>query len=264
VTELYGPFNAGAGAAFDETQWREFMCNLFTPGVISTAKVTGSAGGNLAVAAVGGNMNITIATGCAMVYGFAYENTASITKTISASDPSHPRIDYVVIEMGFVARTVLSKVLVGTPASSPVPPTLTQTASTWDLPLAQVYVGTSVTTLNSGNITDARAWCGCLPAPAYQGSGSALNADLVDGLNSSVFVLGNAASQHIIVLNRAPTNSDGVDGDIIFQWVKCSNVFATNGRHQVPCLSYRDLRRNEQPASASTNEMGHVLPDGWW
>lgn len=162
-------------------------------------------------------MNVNVGTGLANAYGFFYENDASLALTLANSDATLNRIDYIIIQLLFASRTVLAAVLTGTLASNPVAPTLVQNATTWDIPLATVAVGHGVTTIVSGNITDARQYLGSVP-PTLQGSGSGLNADMVDGLNSSAFVLGASASQHIVVLNRAPTNSDGVDGDLIFQW----------------------------------------------
>jgi hypothetical protein len=183
MAEKYGPFNSGTGAAFDETQWREWLANLFSPGVVKGAKVAGSAGGDLATTVVGGNMNVSIATGCGFVYGFAYENDAATVKTIGTQGGGLNRIDYVVLKLDFVARTVLIAVKVGTAASSPAAPSLTQSATVWEVPLCQVFVGNGVAALVSGNLTDSRAYCTALVNPVM-GSGSGLDADLLDGKTS--------------------------------------------------------------------------------
>ena len=216
MAETYGPFFSGAGDTFNETQWREFFGNMVSPGVVKSGKVNGSVGQDLAITTATG-MNVTVGTGLAFAYGFFYENDASLTKGLNASDATLNRIDYIVIELNFTARTVLATVVTGTAASSPTAPALTQNATTWMIPLAQIYVGAGVSSINSGNITDHRSYTGSIP-PSAQGSGSGLNADTIDGLDSTVFVQGSSASQHLVVLNRTPTNSDGVDGDLIFQW----------------------------------------------
>lgn len=217
MAQTYGPFFSGSGSSFNETQWRELFGNLITPGVIKGGLVNGVAGGDLAISAPGTGMTVNLATGVACAYGFLYENDATLAQAIAAADATLNRIDYLVLELLFGARTVLLTVKQGTLASSPVAPTLTQNSTTWDIPLATVLVSHGVSSIVSGNLTDMRQYAGVI-APSKQGSGSGLNADLVDGLNSSAFVLGSGASQHIIVLNRAPTNADGVDGDIIFQY----------------------------------------------
>lgn len=217
ITQTYGPFFSGAGDTFNETQWREFFGNIVSTGVFKSGLVNGVVGNDLQVTAPGGSMNVNVGTGLANAYGFFYENDAALSLTLNNSDATLNRIDYIVVQLLFSSRTVLSTVLTGTLASSPVAPTLVQNSTTWDIPLATVAVNHGVSTITSGNITDQRQYLGSVP-PAKQGAGSGLNADTVDGLNSSAFVLGSSASQHIVVLNRVPTNSDGVDGDLIFQW----------------------------------------------
>jgi len=188
MAEKYGPFNSGTGAAFDETQWREIFGNLLTPGVIKGAKVAGSAGGDLAVSVVGGNMNVNIATGCGLVYGFAYENDATATKTITTQGGGLNRIDTVILKLDFVARTVLLAVKSGTAASSPVAPSLTQSATTWEAPLCDIFVTNGASVLVSGNLTDRRAFCAAIVPPSM-GSGSLLDADKLDGNDSTAFLI---------------------------------------------------------------------------
>lgn len=218
MTQNYGPFASGAGSSFSETQWREFFGALVYPGVFKGASVNGVLAGDLVVAASGSTMAVTVQTGVAWVNGFYYENDALLTQAIAASDPSLNRIDFVTVRLDFVGRTVQVNVVQGTLASSPVAPTLSATATLWDVPLATVAVNHGVTSIVTANVTDQRQYAFINPPPFHQGSGSGLNADTVDGINSTAFVLGASASQHIVVVNRTPTNSDGVDGDLIFQW----------------------------------------------
>lgn len=208
MAEKYGPFNSGTGASFDETQWREWLANLFSPGVIKAAKVSGSAGGDLQVTAPGGSMNVNIATGCGFVYGFAYENDSTASKTIGTQGGGLNRIDYIVLKMDFVARTVLITVKVGTPGSSPVAPSLTQSSTVWEVPLATVFIANGVGTLSSGNITDARVYCTSLTNPVM-GAGSGLDADTLDGKNS-----GHSTNQIPIADGTVVStlNADKVDG----------------------------------------------------
>lgn len=208
MAEKYGPFNAGGGASFDETQWREWIAGLFTPGVVKAAKVAGSAGGDLAVTVVGGNMNVSIATGVGLVYGFAYENDAALVKTITTQGGGLNRIDYVVLKLDFVGRTVQIVVKSGTAASSPVAPTLTQSATTWEVPLCQVFVTNGASVLVSGNLTDSRAYCSASVNPVM-GAGSGLDADLLDG-RSSGHASGNIPISDSVV--NTGLNADMVDG----------------------------------------------------
>jgi len=66
------------------------------------------------------------------------------------------RIDTVVLETNSEQATRANsiKVVTGTPASSPVPPTLTHTATVNQYPLADVFVGNTVTEFVAGDITN--------------------------------------------------------------------------------------------------------------
>lgn len=106
--------------------------------------------------------NVEIQIGAALVYGRLYENTAVVTKAIGANASGNPRIDTVILRVDFVAQTVRLVVLQGTPAASPVRPTLTQDASYWEIPLADIAVANGFATLAQSTITDRRRFVGTL------------------------------------------------------------------------------------------------------
>ncbi len=114
----------------------------------------------LAVSA-GTGLGLTIATGGALVKGIQYINYVIDTNGLIPT-PAHAtlhRIDTVVIEVGRVGavdegRAEL-KLVTGTPAVSPVPPTLTQTATVWQYPLADGRVNAGATTTI---VTDRRTF----------------------------------------------------------------------------------------------------------
>lgn len=114
----------------------------------------------LKVTADSSGMNVKIAAGSAIVRGHMYINDAQITLTVGASS-SNPRIDVVVLELDPTANQITAKLIAGTAAVSPVAPTLTQTdTAVYQLPLGQVYVGASVSTISAGNVTDVRPFAG--------------------------------------------------------------------------------------------------------
>jgi hypothetical protein len=125
--------------------------------VLTTGYFAGS-GGELAVTASSpADMNINVATGEAWIQGYYYKNTDSKTLAVTAADGSNPRIDRVVLELDLVTNRLINlKMLDGTPAASPVAPTLTQSGTTYQITLAQVYVDTGATSIASGTITDER------------------------------------------------------------------------------------------------------------
>ena len=103
-------------------------------------------------------MNVLVPTGRAWVQGRWYKNDAIVTATITAADATYARIDTIVLRLTVAGSpgNIQIAVLAGTPASSPTATALTQTAATWEIPLAFVTVGANVATIVTANITDAR------------------------------------------------------------------------------------------------------------
>lgn len=113
------------------------------------------------------NMSVDVQSGHALVPGtenlkqamYSCFNDGAVNRTITASDPSLPRIDIVVAKVqdtfySGVANTWSIVVVTGVAASSPAVPT----APANSLVLAQVAVGAAVTSIVNANITDARPW----------------------------------------------------------------------------------------------------------
>lgn len=189
MTVTYGPFSSGAGASVSDTIWGEMAKAFLGTGVLKGVAISGGAGGDLAVTA-GAALSINIATGQAMVYGRWVQNDASFNIVLSAADPTNPRIDYIVCKMDNTSKTVSFVAKTGTPAASPVAPTLTQTSTTWELGLYTVAVPAAATV--PGAITDQRTYA---RATFVSGAGSGLDADTVDGLNSTAFVQVGSGNQ---------------------------------------------------------------------
>jgi len=120
-----------------------------------------SAGTELKPYADSSGMNVKVPAGQSMVRGHYYLSSAQETLTITTSNPTNPRIDAVVLELDPTANTILLKVVAGTPASSPVAPTLTQTDSgIYQQLLATVLVGAGVGLIAADKVTDARVFLG--------------------------------------------------------------------------------------------------------
>jgi hypothetical protein len=110
-------------------------------------------------------MSVRVASGWAAVIGttqanmgaYTFYNDASVTLTITTADPTNPRIDLICATVRDAYYTgafndVIYQVIAGTPAGSPVAPTLPANSIT----LATVAVGAGVTQINTANITDTR------------------------------------------------------------------------------------------------------------
>lgn len=102
-------------------------------------------------------MQVRVRSGQALIRGHYYQNSAEATLPVAVSDPSNPRIDIIALELDPSANLVALKVIAGTPASSPVAPTVVQTdGGIYQLKLAEILVGAGVTTIAAENITDTR------------------------------------------------------------------------------------------------------------
>lgn len=113
----------------------------------------------LAVSAASTGLNVKVAKGSAFVRGHFYSNTTIKTLAIDPGD-SNPRIDAVVLRLAYGSTNAITAVVVkGTPAVSPVAPTLEATTDgTFDLLLALVAVPASAATISASNVTDARTF----------------------------------------------------------------------------------------------------------
>lgn len=137
---------------------------LTTQGLWRTTGILGST--DLAVTANGTpNMSVNVAVGWAAIVGnfqtnmgaYVAYNDAIQNLAISTANGSNPRIDLICMTVSDsfysgALNQVAFQVIAGTPAASPVAPTL----PTNSISLARVLVGTGVTTIVSGNITDTR------------------------------------------------------------------------------------------------------------
>lgn len=98
--------------------------------------------------------NVELKVGAALVTGTLYWTDATVTLPIGANISGNARIDTVVIRKDYIAQTIRAVVRQGTPAATPVPPTLTQIANTtWEIPIADIAVANGFTTIVDANIT---------------------------------------------------------------------------------------------------------------
>jgi hypothetical protein len=206
----FAPYSSGAGSAMTDAQWGEFAKALLGTGVIKGALIGGSPGNDLAVTAPGSGMTVNLGTGQAMVYGHWCQNDASAAQTITAADPTNPRIDRVVLKHDVTAKTVSVVVKAGTPAPSPTAPSLTQTPSTWEMSLCQVAVGAGVSAINSGNVTDERTYA--IATGAVAKTGDTMTGNLtVPALFSTNSVQVTGANQGLEVGAKASSNTPFID-----------------------------------------------------
>ena len=110
-------------------------------------------------------MSVRVASGWAAIVGttqanmgtYVAYNDAQVTLTITTADPTNPRIDLVCMTVNDSyysgsTNNVTLQVIAGTPAGSPIAPTLPDNS----ISLATVAVAAGALSITSGNITDTR------------------------------------------------------------------------------------------------------------
>jgi hypothetical protein len=152
MTQTSWPFE---DADTTEAQFSQLFRRLQSSGVSGSPATT-----DLKATGDSSGMNVKVSSGYAIVRGHAYANDAVVTLTIDTAS-ANPRIDVVVLRLDPTANSIVLAVVKGTAAASPTVPSLTQSdIDTFELPIAQVLVGASVTTISAGNVTDFRSFLG--------------------------------------------------------------------------------------------------------
>ena len=111
---------------------------------------------NLQVMASSG-FNLVVKAGSGWINGKKIENTTDFQITLDGSDVLLNRIDRVVFYLDTQARQMGIDVIKGTPATNPVAPSITRTATRQEYSLATVKINKQVTSITQANITDTRA-----------------------------------------------------------------------------------------------------------
>lgn len=163
MAQTYFPFDSGAGASITESQWQSMAKHWLGTGVIFGVM------NNLEVYGDSTGMQVKAKSGAAWIEGHYYQTDTLEILSIASADLTNPRVDRVVVRLDWTANTALLAVLQGTPAVSPVAPALTQNSSRWEIPIAQVRVNASVSTIVAGDVTDERIDAQKLAKKAQEG-----------------------------------------------------------------------------------------------
>lgn len=168
-------------------------------------------GNKLAVAATDPTtMAVTVDTGTIAINGYVCVCTELETLAIAAAHATLPRIDRVVARLDVAVTPGISfAILTGAPASSPVVPTLTQTAYIYEVALAQIEVAGGATSITTEDIIDERVYgdvtnlfhaavemlsdltvAGNLSVAGNVSLGSTLTADIIGSLTGSATQFG--------------------------------------------------------------------------
>jgi hypothetical protein len=113
--------------------------------------------GELFVAAVSGNMTVTVTNGEASIQGFYYKNTSGVVLPIANNASGSTRIDRVVLRLNRASNSITAAVVQGVPGAGT--PALTQVVGgTWEFPLVDVTVANGSVSIIAGNLTDRRTF----------------------------------------------------------------------------------------------------------
>jgi len=189
VINTYGmPFNDTAGdREYGTGDWRDYYKNLHNSGVIRDID------NELEVTQAGTPAKtVEINTGSILINGAMINSDQVKTLTFADNTSGNPRIDRVVARLDNTNRFIEFDVIQGTPAGSPTAPALTQTTTTYELSLAQVYLANGYTTITNSVITDERS---SLSVCGYASVNTGLKATSNTFTRSSGQVVGSGVSE---------------------------------------------------------------------
>jgi hypothetical protein len=191
VTIVFPGWLENAGAVHTAAQMRSYIggllagTNAAATDLVPRGGVNPYLGGEMLVQSQPSpNMSVRISSGLAGVPGgesatqgaYWVLNDAEVTVPITAAHGSLPRIDSIIVRVrdsdySGANDDALFEVVAGTPASSPVAPALFGNR----VKLADITVGAGVTSITSGNISDARSFLRGLGGTRQVRSQSELN-----------------------------------------------------------------------------------------
>jgi len=150
MTLQFGFYNSvGEDRLYDAVDMSRIFDGMILDGVYAAI------GDNLMVVE-NANMNVAVGTGRAWFdHSWSY-NDAEVVVAVPTADALLPRIDVVYIEINQDSGVRANEfdILEGTPATEPVAPTLTNTSTVHQYPLAHIEVAATVTEITQANIVN--------------------------------------------------------------------------------------------------------------
>ncbi|SMP25010.1 hypothetical protein SAMN06265361_10510 [Laceyella tengchongensis] len=132
-----------------EADWRDLMKFFRSPGVIARGSIMDTKDSDLSVTA-GTGLHIRISNGYAYIQGHLFKHSGSdYLMSISPNNTGANRTDTVVLRADFTANTIIYAILENST-------TLTQTATIWEIPLAQLTIPNGATDASQFIIKDLR------------------------------------------------------------------------------------------------------------
>jgi hypothetical protein len=144
-----GFFNSVAGdRKYDAEDINKFFDGVITDGVFSAI-------GDTLLVVPSSGLQVAIGSGKAWFLKSWIENTADAFLTLSDADVTYGRIDIIALDFDKSDQVRENDIIIveGTPAATPVPPTLIDTATHLQKPLAHIQVDANETVIQASDIT---------------------------------------------------------------------------------------------------------------
>ena len=150
----YGYFNSVNGdRKYNADQMSQYFKGLISNGVFANI------GGAMAIIADGQSMTVNVSAGRAVIDCKWIENDSAYPITITQAHATLPRYTAVVVQLDAVNRLIRITTKDGTPASTPVQPTIDTSI---ELCLAMILVPAGSSTIIQSRVTDKRGTSLCL------------------------------------------------------------------------------------------------------
>jgi len=192
INDFGFPFTSVTGdRQYSASEWRDYFGKLIKNGVIQND-------GNVVtvIQQAVANKTVSVGTGSIFINGVMFINDSAKTLTITDNASGNPRKDRIVARLNYTDRKIEFGVLVGTPAGSPVAPTLTRNTTVYELGIADITLANGFSTIVTANILDTRsdvALCGAssMTIGVIPPSGSAAETVTLGATNTTKYGVAN-------------------------------------------------------------------------
>lgn len=226
----------GADAPYESSEWATVQRSLIGGERADYGVIDGSGDGtNLPLTVVASSpvsKVIHLNPGAALVNGRLYINNADLTFTVQDNSSGSPRVDLLVIRRDAVAQTARAVLRQGTPAGSPVPPTLTQNSTTYEIPIATIQVANGFASLAQTAIANVAN---------VIGGNSCLYIEDVINQSGGRLETGDPVIWHATLVGRVNTTNRINDPKLAGIWVG-STAAGAKGRVQVRGFGWVNIK----------------------
>lgn len=159
AVDTYIPFDSGAGANVQESEWRSMIGKLMDGGRVTGNGVIRGAGNEFRVYGDSSGSQVKVQTGQVWLDGHWGTTFSEKIVPIANGHATLTRIDTVVLRMSSTDNNIQIDVVQGVPSGSPVPIDPVINNSIYEIRLAHVNVPALDTNIAANQVFDARQYC---------------------------------------------------------------------------------------------------------